>query len=105
MTPWEFILMGLATWRTASLLVREAGPFHVFRKIRELAGITHDDGGQVLSIPDGLFAGILSCIWCCSIWTAFAWLLIWLAWGDIGALFAIPFALSTLAICVDKLLE
>ena len=65
----------LATWRIASLLVNEAGPADIFLHIREWAGIEHDDSGEMTIIPDGFFSGILSCVWCSSMWVAAGWIL------------------------------
>lgn len=105
MTPVEFVILGMATWRSASLLVRENGPFHLFRRMREGVGITHDDQGKPLIIPDGTLAGILSCVWCCSMWTALLWLGLWLWLGETGVKLAMVFALSAAAIWLDGWIE
>jgi hypothetical protein len=65
------VLSGLAGWRLASLLVSEDGPWQVFARIRKAAGVP--DAGEVR----GLLPEILSCTWCCSIWTSAAMLALW----------------------------
>lgn len=66
------VLVGLASWRTAVMLVQEQGPWHVFRWIREMVGIIHDEDGEPAGIPDALLAGIFGCVWCASAWIAVA---------------------------------
>lgn len=97
----DFFIYGFATWRVASLLVQEDGPWGVFMKLRELAGIEHDDG-EVFIIPSNFFAGILSCVWCASMWVAFFWLVFWMAWPWMALRLAIACSFSTVAILVDK---
>lgn len=74
MTAMQFIIYGLAVWRVSSLLVHEQGPFNVFTKIRELAGIQHDTDGKVWIIPSNFFAQVLSCVWCVSLWVSFVFI-------------------------------
>jgi hypothetical protein len=99
----NLLVYGLATWRVSSLFVREDGPFFVFRLIRELAGMTHDENGQVVQIPDRFFAQLLSCVWCTSFWAALFWVILWIIIPEITFILAFLFALSTVAIMVDKL--
>jgi hypothetical protein len=101
----SLLVYGLATWRVASLFVREDGPFFIFRRIRELAGMTHDENGQVVQIPDRFFAQLLSCVWCTSFWVALFWVTIWLTVPEISFVLAFLFALSTVSIMVDKVVE
>src|SRR3990172_3330830 len=75
MTLTSLLIYGLATWRISSILVNEAGPWDVFVRLRALAGIGHDKNRQAVIIPDGFFASILSCIWCCSVWVGLGWML------------------------------
>lgn len=65
----EMIAIGLAGWRIASLLVQEAGPWHVFEWLRHRVGI------REVGEPEGFFPELLSCVWCMSIWTCLG------AWG------------------------
>lgn len=95
--------MGLATWRVSLLLVREAGPFFIFQRLRELAGITHDLDGSIVKIPDRFFSGLISCVWCTSIWVAGGWVLLWFFLPKASVLAADIFALSSLTIALDRL--
>lgn len=95
------LILGLATWRVCSMLVREAGPWKIFQRIRELAGITHDEDGNVLMIPDRFFALLLSCTWCASMWVGTGWLIFFLLSPEIAIKIATAFSLSAVAIMVD----
>lgn len=98
----ELLIYGLATWRIASLFVNEAGPGDIFLHIRSWAGISHDENKKPAMIPDGFFPGILSCVWCCSIWAGAFWALL----ACFAPLLALPiasvFAFSTLAILIQE---
>lgn len=102
LTP--LLIFGLATWRLASLLVNEAGPGFMFLKLRERAGITHI-GGEKLIIPDGFLPGLLSCIWCSSLWVGVGWALLYWLFPDAAPLIAAPFAFSTVAVLVQNCTE
>ena len=55
----------LATWRLTSLLYREDGPFDVFGKVRDLAGVRYDEMSKPFS--DSQVGKALTCFWCTSI--------------------------------------
>lgn len=97
-----YLILALATWRISALLTKEAGPFHIFEKLRERSGITHDADGQVQMIPSKFFAELLSCVWCASIWVATGWVVLYVLAPDVATILALPFALSTVAILVDR---
>ena len=105
MTATEVLIYGLATWRISSILVHEAGPWDVFVRLRTLAGIGHDKNRQAVIIPDGFFASILSCIWCCSVWVGLGWMA--LAWFIplISIWLAAGLAFSTVAVVVQRYVE
>lgn len=105
MTPIQIIVLLLATWRITSLFVSESGPFFVFRKIRTLSGIAHDELGGVAMIPDTLFAQIVSCAWCCSVYVGAFWTLLYVLLPLIAPWLALPFALSAGAIFLHLLIE
>lgn len=101
----DILVLGLATWRISAMLTKEAGPFHVFEKLRELVGIQHDEDGNVSVIPNKLFAELLSCVWCMSIWAAAFWVVLWFFFPDIAFYASLPFAISTVAILLDRFLD
>lgn len=71
----DILLIGLAAWRLAHMLVKEDGPFEMFSKLRKLVGIEQivvRDGDKVdvaLTAKNTLAEGLL-CVWCVSVWTA-----------------------------------
>lgn len=97
-----FLLLSLAAWRIASLLVRETGPFNIFVWVRERVGIGHDEHGVPYMVPDNVFAGVLSCVFCASVWVAGGWLLFWLIVPGVAIKIATVFAISTGAILIDR---
>lgn len=101
----NILIFGLATWRIASLLVREEGPFHVFEKFREWSGIRHGLDGEIELIPPNLLAGILSCVWCCSIWVAFGLWIFHFIFPIAATWFATALSLSAVAIVFDKFVK
>jgi len=103
MTLLEFAILGLATWRISALLSKEAGPFDVFKRIRKKAGIIHDENDDVFMVPHNFFAELLSCVWCTSIWVAAFWACFFAVTPQICTIIATIFALSAVAIFVDRL--
>lgn len=104
MTPWEFILIGLATWRLSFMLVGEDGPFWIFRRLREATGITHDEDGHILMVPERTLPTLLSCVWCTSVWVAAGFTLAWyFIPGPVIAL-STALGLSTLAIGINRVM-
>lgn len=97
----EYFILALATWRISSLLVNEAGPGNIFRKIREWAGIGHDEAGNVYMVPDRFFAKLLSCVWCASLWVGLGWAGISFLLPHLAKWMALPFALSAGAILME----
>lgn len=100
-----FLIFGLATWRVSSLLVNEAGPGNIFIRIRKLAGIEHDASGTPTIIPDGFFPGVLSCVWCSSIWVAFFWGLFYVWTPEAALFFGTILGFSATAIIIEKILN
>lgn len=101
-----FLFLALATWRTASMLVYEEGPFGIFYRLRVASGLMYDQNHEVLLlIPDNFFAQLLSCIRCATIWTGISWTVAYLLLPDFILYISLPFALSALAIGWDKLVH
>lgn len=40
----------------------------MFTRLREWAGIRHDEDHKPIVFPDTFAAGLLSCVWCVSVW-------------------------------------
>jgi len=57
----RFLILAIATWRVSHMITREAGPFDVFKRLRE-------------RLPLG---GLTSCIWCASVWVAAAFVIVY----------------------------
>ncbi len=92
------LLVGLAGWRVSSLFVQEAGPFRIFERLRERVGLVE---GEVSIQPEGLrgfLYGLLSCVWCLSIWVV---PLMWVLFEVSGVATGI-FAAMTVAVMVQQ---
>lgn len=75
----DFLILALASWRLAHLLVYEHGPFDLFGRLRKLCGITTittvtAKGPETGYVASGPFAEGLLCLWCTSVWCAFLFL-------------------------------
>lgn len=100
MTLTVLLVLGLACWRITSLFVSETGPFDVFLRIREAAGIGHDENDRPYMYPDTFFAQLLSCVWCFSMWAALLSVFYWFFPTVTVAVALIP-ALSAIVVLFD----
>jgi hypothetical protein len=79
----DLVILALASWRLAYMLVEEAGPFEVFSRLRYRAGVrsvvTRDNAGQPVGSRTALntLAEGLTCVWCVSVWAALVLLIPW----------------------------
>jgi len=97
----EFVLLAGATWRTASLLVHEDGPFGMFARLRYAAGVRFDERSQAKATRP--ISGVFLCVWCMSVWTGLAWTAAWLAFGPWAVLVGTPLALSAAATVLEEI--
>lgn len=102
MSGLDFIILGLATLRITLLFVRENGPWMIFKKLREKAGIVHDDSGGHFQVPLTFRAQLLDCEWCFSIYAAAFWGGLWFIFGEIVIKIALVFSLSAFSIVLIK---
>ena len=58
----------LATWRIASLIAREDGPWNIFLRLRLKLGFEYNVKSELIAETE-LARGI-ECIWCNSLWIA-----------------------------------
>ena len=119
MDPLTACVLGLATWRLSSLLVVEDGPWRVFRRIRRWARAGEwsqkgMDGNRLCPAEvqevmmnagrsEGFFSGLLSCIWCTSVWVAAGLALGFFLLPVPAFYFALVFALSSVAILIERI--
>lgn len=72
----ELVILALAAWRLAHLLVHEAGPYAGFARLRYALGVravvTKDAHGQPQASRAALtpWAELFTCVWCMAVWTA-----------------------------------
>ena len=65
MNALDLLIVSLAAWRLAYLIVREDAPFRVMARLRARTTL----------------GGLLTCIYCCSIWSAGGALILYQAGG------------------------
>lgn len=112
------VVLALATWRLSSLLVEEDGPFGVFRSLRAFAGagefsqhgldatrLTPQEIEKVMmraGRPESFLAGLLSCVWCISVWVGAFWVILTAFLPTFTFYAALVFALSAAAIFLQE---
>lgn len=119
MNFFTFLILSLATWRLSYMFVKESGPLDVFKKIRrafyageydpkdpQFDAFSAEDmewwTGHELYPTQGLVGGILSCIYCCSVWVGMFYTAALLLLGEPVSIFlAFPFALSCVSVMVE----
>ena len=99
----ELLVYILATWRIASLIMQERGPWDVFGRLRDLCGVGYDDVGQAYATNE--LARMMLCTWCSSFWIGLGWLLIKLALPGYALYLAFAFALSAGAALISEAIE
>ncbi len=106
----DFVLLSLATWRMASLLAREDGPFNrVFLQLRQAAGVVYEDEKTVneetgeeeidtTMTPTNWVAEGLICMKCNSVWVGTVLTILYFISPSLTRLLVLPLALSTMSI-------
>lgn len=69
MNGFDLVVFSLASWRIASIITKEDGPFDIFVKFRSLLGVKYDIYGN--PIAESWIGRGISCLWCMSVWVAF----------------------------------
>lgn len=87
------------------MLVNENGPFDVFLKLRHFSGMKYDKYSNQYGTT--LISGILSCIWCLSIWIAVLLLLPILQIENLNLfeVFLYWLAISSGVIVIDSIID
>jgi hypothetical protein len=114
----DFVVLALATWRLGYMFVKEAGPLDVFQNIRRTfyAGEydpeepqfdvwraeDHEWWSNLGQLPkQGFIGGVLSCIYCMSVWIGFFFTALLATWPVAAMVIALPFALSCIAVMIE----
>lgn len=97
-----FFYLSLAAWRLASLVANEDGPWMIFKRLRQRGEQWCKTYRFCREL--GLY-DLISCEWCNSIWIGAGLTLLYLWIGDTIFYFALPFALSTIAIIIKYLVQ
>lgn len=90
----DFIVLGLATYRLASLFSEERGPYRIFCRLRVWAGEYYNAEQQRSATTE--FGRGLICLHCCSIWFGALLAVGYYFWPGIVWL-CLPLALSAVA--------
>lgn len=83
MTALDFVILGLAAWRLAYMLVNEDGPGALLSRLRYRLGVrsvvTRGADGQPETSKVALngLAELWLCVWCMSVWCSLVLLLPW----------------------------
>jgi hypothetical protein len=96
----NIIILSLATFRIASLLVNEEGPFGIFVRLRGAVGVTLNQYHQEEATT--IWGELFTCIWCMSVWAGCGWTLVYFIFPTIAIWLALPFALSAAAIFINR---
>lgn len=99
----DLLILALATWRLASLLAAEDGPFHILKRMRHLAGVKWDASSQPYGSNE-LAKGLI-CVWCNSVWIGLLLALAYVWQPDITRWYCLPLALSTAAVLVEQVVK
>ena len=96
----HILILALATWRIASLLASEPGPWDVFGRLRKLAGVRYDEAG----VPYGTneVSKAMICAWCSSAWIGLGLGAIYYVTPAVSFWLALPFALSAGAVIAGE---
>lgn len=105
MKKFDFVLLALATWRTATMLVKEDGPWLMFEHLRLRVGLQppqHPAMTRETDPPGQMPGSILNCVWCTSMWVAAAFTLLFAFKRKAALWVAMPFALSSISCIIDR---
>lgn len=97
------IVYSLATWRIASLLANEDGPFDILEHMRYRIGVRYDERSARYGKNE--LARAILCTWCASLWIAAVWVLLALALPVVALWIAAPFAVSAGALIVERIAD
>lgn len=95
----HLVILAFSCWRITGLLADEEGPFRIFERIRNKAGIKYNEKNE--PYPTSEFARLLTCVWCLSMWVGIIIVAVY-ARNENVIWYLLPFALSAFAQLADK---
>lgn len=95
----NLLILGLATWRLASLIGYEEGVGNIFALIRRKLGERYDETSN--PIPTNIIIEQITCIWCSSIWIGIFLGYFWVKYPEMTITICLPFALSSFAAIIN----
>lgn len=96
----HLLVIGLATYRIALLLVEEAGPFEVFGKLRHAVGVRYDAKSEQYATNE--LAKLFLCVWCMSIWVGVIITILLYFFPEFTKWVSAPLAFSALSILFHR---
>jgi len=100
MSPFDFIVISLATWRMSHLLSREDGPFDIFDKIRlRFGAVWTENAGWVSDDPLGK---LIICPLCISFWFAIILFFLYFLISPLIFIIALSGVASLLQLFLDR---
>jgi hypothetical protein len=88
-----FLVLALATWRISAMFCHEDGPGHIFKRAR----------AEAAAVP--VLRDLFGCVWCMSVWVGMFWVISSVVWYKPVMLVATGFALSAVAVIVERWME
>lgn len=101
----DLLVYGMALWRFSHMVVQERGFLDIFLRFRRAVGIVHDDNGIPTMTLDSNLARLFNCVWCTSMFFAIPYGLGIYLFADAAWWLSLPFALSGLAIFINKRIQ
>lgn len=105
----SLLLLSAAVWRISYMLVWEDGPYYIFNSVREFVGVRYDidlnrkiDSNPMLPKWRNSLAELFNCVYCMSVWVSILVYIVYLFKPFLAVALAVPFALSTGAIAINR---
>lgn len=100
---WMLVVLALATWRIAHMLVKEDGPLDIFYKLHVAVGIVYKEDGEVDEerSSKSFLSTVLQCVYCTSVWVGLFFTLLGAISIHLAYWVALPFCFSAAAVLLE----
>lgn len=99
----DFIILSLAIWRISNLLIEESGPYAILELFRYQLGIRYNE--QNVTYATNELAELFTCHFCLSVWLGIFVAISYYFYPTLTYWLCLPFALSALALVVNKWMQ